>query len=201
MSGKKRSATRAQFCATRAQFCATRAQFQKVSVSEIDSNTFRSFYGLDMLGVRTPNIFGGNHLTVHVESEKICIEQHFNSSILIVSPFMSDTRLASCQTLVSGADMLGQRTNGPQDVKPADIDELIRATKLKHKMMMHELKWFYILYILACPAHLKSPSLPQSLLQVQQEKLAALRKELQECGEPPEESEVEMVEGGSVMDI
>ena len=143
MSGKKRSATRAQFCATRAQFCATRAQFQKVSVSEIDSNTFRSFYGLDMLGVRTPNIFGGNHLTVHVESEKICIEQHFNSSILIVSPFMSDTRLASCQTLVSGADMLGQRTNGPQDVKPADIDELIRATKLKHKMMMHELKWLY----------------------------------------------------------
>lgn len=64
---------------------------------------------------------------------------------------MSDTRLASCQTLVSGADMLGQHTNGPQDVKPADIDELIR---------------------------------------VQQEKLAALRKELQECGEPPGESEV-----------
>lgn len=58
-----------------------------------------------------------------------------------------------------------------------------------------------VIYILACPAHLKSPSLPQSLLQVQQEKLAALRKELQECGEPPEESEVEMVEGVSVMDI
>ena len=85
---------------------------------------------------------------------KLCIEQHFNSSILIVSPFMSDTRLASFQTLVTGADMLGQHTKGPQDVKPGDIDELIRATKPKHKMMMHELKWFYVDISLSCPSQI-----------------------------------------------
>ena len=76
---------------------------------------------------------------------KVYIEQHFKSSILIVSPFMSDTRLGSCQTLISGANMLGQHTKGPQNVKPADLDELIRATKLI-KMVMHELKCFIMYY-------------------------------------------------------